>query len=196
MLLAFFLLQLKTRDTQREINLLIFHLNYILIHVNILPYSVLNWEYLKMSALGITLATVEKYNSITLLNFREWRRIYCILALKPLSSNLLQHVTCFTFLRCIYITIFWQFFFNYRKTCFHVNGVNNYFIILCTFPNISFWRRSIFFPSFFCNQNRLGFKKNLESKLSDQSIVCKKGWRETKERRRLNFRKASNSLSS
>ena len=29
-------------DSQREINLVIFHLNYILIHVNILPYSVLN----------------------------------------------------------------------------------------------------------------------------------------------------------
>ena len=35
-------------DSQREINLVIFHLNYILIHLNILPYSVLNWEYLKM----------------------------------------------------------------------------------------------------------------------------------------------------
>ena len=45
-------------DSQREINLVIFHLNYILIHVNILPYSVLNWEYLKMSALGTTLMTV------------------------------------------------------------------------------------------------------------------------------------------
>ena len=29
-------------DSQREINLLIFHLNYILIHLNILLYSVLN----------------------------------------------------------------------------------------------------------------------------------------------------------
>ena len=29
-------------DLQREINLVIFHLNYIHIHVNILPYSVLN----------------------------------------------------------------------------------------------------------------------------------------------------------
>ena len=29
-------------DSQREINLVIFHLNYILIHLNILPYSVLN----------------------------------------------------------------------------------------------------------------------------------------------------------
>ena len=45
-------------DSQREINLVIFHLNYILIHLNILPYSVLNWEYLKMSALGTTLMTV------------------------------------------------------------------------------------------------------------------------------------------
>ena len=49
-------------DSQREINLVIFHLNNILIHVNILPYSVLNWEYLKMSALGTTWMTV----SITL----------------------------------------------------------------------------------------------------------------------------------
>ena len=48
-------------DLQREINLVIFHLNYILIHVNILPYSVLNWEYLKMSALGTTLMTVSIY---------------------------------------------------------------------------------------------------------------------------------------
>ena len=29
-------------DSQRKINLIIFHLNYILIHVNIFPYSVLN----------------------------------------------------------------------------------------------------------------------------------------------------------
>ena len=29
-------------DSQREINLVIFHPNYILIHLNILPYSVLN----------------------------------------------------------------------------------------------------------------------------------------------------------
>ena len=84
---------------------------------------------------------------------------------------------------------FLTIFFNYRKTWFHVNGVNNYFIILCIFPNISFWRQSIFFPSFFWNQNRLGFKKILEIKLSDQSIVSKKGWRETKESRLLNFHK-------
>ena len=45
-------------DSQREINLVIFHLNYMLIHLNILPYSILNWEYLKMSALGTTLMTV------------------------------------------------------------------------------------------------------------------------------------------
>ena len=48
-------------DSQREINLVIFHLNYILIHLNILPYSVLNWEYLKMSALGTTLMTVSLF---------------------------------------------------------------------------------------------------------------------------------------
>ena len=45
-------------DSQREINLVIFHLNYILIHVNILPYSVLNQEYQKLLALGTTLMTV------------------------------------------------------------------------------------------------------------------------------------------
>ena len=91
---------------------------------------------------------------------------------------------------------FLRIFLNYRKIWFHINGVNNYFIILCIFPNISFWRQSIFFPSFFCDQNRLGFLKILEIKLSDQSIVSKKGWRETKESRRLNFCKASNGLSS
>ena len=40
-------------DSQSEINLVIFHLNYILIHLDIFPYSVLNWEYLKMSVLGM-----------------------------------------------------------------------------------------------------------------------------------------------
>ena len=45
-------------NSLRQINLLIFHLNYILIHLNILPYSVLNSEYLKMSALDTTLMTV------------------------------------------------------------------------------------------------------------------------------------------
>ena len=45
-------------DSRREINLVIFHLHYILIHVNILPYYVLNREYLKMSALGTKLMTV------------------------------------------------------------------------------------------------------------------------------------------
>ena len=30
------------------------------------------------------------------------------------------------------------YFFNCRKIWFHVNGVNNYFIILCIFLNISF----------------------------------------------------------
>ena len=29
-------------DSEREINLVIFYLNYILIHLNILPYSALN----------------------------------------------------------------------------------------------------------------------------------------------------------
>ena len=29
-------------------------------------------------------------------------------------------------------------FFNYRKAWFYVNGVNDYFIILYIFPNISF----------------------------------------------------------
>ena len=45
---------MRLLDLQREINLVIFHLNYILIHVNILPYTVLNWEYLKISELGTT----------------------------------------------------------------------------------------------------------------------------------------------
>ena len=49
---------MRLLDSQREINLVIFHLNGILIHVNILPYSVLNWEYLKVSALVTTLMTV------------------------------------------------------------------------------------------------------------------------------------------
>ena len=71
-------------------------------------------------------------------------------------------------------------FFNYRKIRFHVNGANNYFIILCIFPNTSFWRQSIFLPSFFWNQNRLGFKKILEIKLLDKSIVSKKGWKRNK----------------
>ena len=48
-------------DSQREINLVIFHVHYIHIHVNILPYSLLNWEYLKMSALGTTLMTVSLF---------------------------------------------------------------------------------------------------------------------------------------
>ena len=40
MLLTFFLLQLDTElpDSQREIILFIFHLNYFVIHVNIFPY--------------------------------------------------------------------------------------------------------------------------------------------------------------
>ena len=87
-------------------------------------------------------------------------------------------------------------FFNYGKIWFHVNGVNHYFIILCIFRNISFWRQSIFFPSFFWNQNRLGFKKILEIKLSDKSMFLKKNERKTKESRYLNFRKASDGLSS
>ena len=39
---------------------------------------------------------------------------------------------------------------------------------------ISVWRQSIIFPSFFRNQNRFGFKKILEIKLLDKSIVSKK----------------------
>ena len=54
-------------DSQREINLVIFHRNYILIHLNILPYSVWNWEYLKMSTLGTTLMTVSLYVTATCL---------------------------------------------------------------------------------------------------------------------------------
>ena len=92
---------------------------------------------------------------VTLLKKRLWHR--CFL------------VNCVKFLKM-----------HYRKTWFHVNGVNNYFIILCIFPNISFWRQSIFFPSFFWNQNRLGFKEILEIKLSDKSIVSKKGWKKNK----------------
>ena len=43
--LNFFSVTVKDKglpDSQREINLVIFHLNYLLIHLNILPYSVLN----------------------------------------------------------------------------------------------------------------------------------------------------------
>ena len=69
-----------------------------------------------------------------------------------------------------------QFSDNFLKIWFQVNGVNNCFIIFCIFSSISFWRESIFFPSFFWNQNRLGFKKILEINLSDKSIVYKKGW--------------------
>ena len=58
-------------DSQREINLVIFHLNYILIHVNILPYSLLNWEYLKMSALGTTLMTVSICNMMLHDNWQD-----------------------------------------------------------------------------------------------------------------------------
>ena len=53
--------------------------------------------------------------------------------------------------------------------------MSNYcFIILCTFPTIFCWRQPIFFPSFFWNQNWLGFKKILEIKVLDKSIVSKK----------------------
>ena len=71
-------------------------------------------------------------------------------------------------------------FYDHRKIWFHVNAVNNCFIILCIFRSISFWCRSIFFLSFFWNQNRVGFKKILEIKLLDESIVSKKGWKRNK----------------
>ena len=63
-------------DLQREINLVIFHLNYILIHVNILPYSVLNWEYLKISELGTTLMTVSIF-SLQYIILISWQN-YCL----------------------------------------------------------------------------------------------------------------------
>ena len=66
-------------DSQREINLVIFHLNYILIHVNILPHSVLNWEYLEMSALGTTLMTVslsEIFKEISCYNVESLENFY------------------------------------------------------------------------------------------------------------------------
>ena len=66
-------------------------------------------------------------------------------------------------------------FFNYRKIWFHVNGVNNCFIVLCIFSAISFWHQS-----FFWNQNWLGFKKILEIKLLEESFVSKRGWRRNK----------------
>ena len=60
------------------------------------------------------------------------------------------------------------------------------FIISCTFPTIFCWRQPIFFPSFLWNQNWLGFKKILEIKVLDKSIISKK--------RQKNFiRKNSNS---
>ena len=63
--LNFFLLQLKGRDFWiHKLKLVIFHLNYILIHLNILPYSLLNWEYLKISALGTTLMTVSIHKPV------------------------------------------------------------------------------------------------------------------------------------
>ena len=75
-------------------------------------------------------------------------------------------------------------FFNCRKVWFRVNDVNNYFVTLCIFLTISFWRQPIIFPSFFWNQNRLGFREILEVKLLDKQ-------RETKESRRLNQTKTS-----
>ena len=90
------------------------------------------------------------------------------------------------FLKC---GLQYNFLTIYRKIWFHLNGVNNYFIILCIFPNISFWRQSIFFI-IFLNPKSIRFKKILGIKLSDKSIVSKKDERETKESLRLYFRKA------
>ena len=71
--------------------------------------------------------------------------------------------------------------FHYREIWFHVNGVNNYFIIFCIFPTISFWRQTVFFHNFFETKiDRLGLKKILEIKLLDKSIVSKKGWKRNK----------------
>ena len=55
-------------ESQNEINIVIFHLNYILIHLNILSYSVLNWKYLKMSALSTTLMTVSMITLFEMIN--------------------------------------------------------------------------------------------------------------------------------
>ena len=52
-------------------------------------------------------------------------------------------------LRYILYYFFLNSFFNYRKIWFHVNGVNNCFIILYTFPTIFFWHQSISFPLIF-----------------------------------------------
>ena len=66
-------------NSQREINLVIFHLNYILIHVNISQHSVLNCEYLEMSALGTTLMTVslsEIFKEISCYNVESLENFY------------------------------------------------------------------------------------------------------------------------
>ena len=75
-------------------------------------------------------------------------------------------------------------FLNYRKIWFHVNGVNNYFIILSIFSTVSSDVKSIIFHHFFWNQNRLGFKKILYIKHLDKQ-------RDTKESRHLNQTKSS-----
>ena len=80
----------------------------------------------------------------------------------------------------IKIKVHWHYnfltiFFNYRKTWFHVNDVKT-IVLFCAFflP----FRQSIFFTSFFWNQNKLGFKGILEIKLLDKSIVSKKRMKE------------------
>ena len=69
---------------------------------------------------------------------------------------------------CIKVHLYNNFFTIFLKLFFHVNGVNNCFIILCIFHTVSFWRPSTFFPSFIWNQNRFGSRKILEIKLYDK----------------------------
>ena len=117
------------------------------------------------------------------LYFKDWiNKIHRTVIVTNISFYVVKNTfTKFFFhVKGAFTSQFSDSFFNYGKTRFHVNGVNNYFIILCIFLNISFWRQSIFFPSLFWNQNRLGFKKILGTKSSDKSIVSKRGWKRNK----------------
>ena len=110
--------------------------------------------------------------------FRNWIRVNKFIFR---TCNLTENELCS---KGAFTLQFSDNFFNCRKIWFLVNDINNYFVTLCIFLTISFWRQSIIFPSFFWNQNRLGFREILEVKLLDKQ-------RETKESRRLNQTKTS-----
>ena len=122
--------------------------NYVLatkkFRKGVTSYVKLNFELLPFASISFAFSKVKYF----LILRKAWRLYDALLPSSLMCFLKVRFLSIFIPSKGTFTSEFSDNFFNYRKFWFHVNGVNNCFIILCIFPIISVWRQSIFFPFF------------------------------------------------